>query len=130
MKAMNLFFLTRVHQHADLSLALEAFSGSGKRKTVSAHEAATLWSLTDRLAAYLQSQGSDEEDRVFLMDGFFFSYVIEHIGKEFDLLKISVTDTGKPLPSHHRKQRIVFSCTCDQGWSARLMGNDVRCHLC
>ena len=89
---MNLFFLTRVHQHADLSLALEAFSGSGKRKTVSAHEAATLWSLTDRLAAYLQSQGSDEEDRVFLMDGFFFSKA--GIRSRIDLSAI----VGKLLP--------------------------------
>ena len=87
MKAVNLYLLTRTHEHADMSLILESLSGEGKHKTVSAHEAASLWSLTDRLAGYLQDQ--DQDNWIFLLDGFFFSYVIEHIGKEFDLLKVS-----------------------------------------
>ena len=90
MRAVNLYLLTRTHEPDGLSLILEAMSKSRKQKEVSAHEAATLWSLTDVLARYLQKHSrTGSDDWVSLLDGFFFSYVIEHIGKEFDLLKTS-----------------------------------------
>ena len=90
MRAVNLYLLTRTHEPDGLSWILEAMSKSRKPKEVSAHEAATLWSLTDVLAKELQKRGRrGADDWVSLLDGFFFSYVIEHIGKEFDLLKAS-----------------------------------------
>ncbi len=90
MRAVNLYLLTRTHEPDGLSWILEAMSKSRKPKEVSAHEAATLWSLTDVLAKEMQKRGrAGADDWVSLLDGFFFSYVIEHIGKEFDLLKAS-----------------------------------------
>ena len=50
MRAVNLYLLTRTHEPDGLSWILEAMSKSRKQKEVSAHEAATLWSLTDVLA--------------------------------------------------------------------------------
>ncbi len=90
MRAVNLHLLTRVHEHQMVSMLLEALSGREDGKEISPHEAATLWSLTDRIAAYLMERDTLIGDGwVRLLDGFFFSYVIEHIGKEFDLLKVS-----------------------------------------
>lgn len=86
MKAVNLYFLTRTHEPAGLSGLLRELSGRLNQKAVSIHEAATLWTLADRILEYLMPV-SDEW--ILLLDGFFFSYVIEHIGKEFDLLKLS-----------------------------------------
>ena len=123
MKAINLHLLTRIRDHEKLSMLYQALSGADHFKMISPHEAASLWSLTDRIADFLLQDPSEPEEPVFvsgrapdgitemisghiaskceatawegkkhalsLLDGFFFSYIIEHIGKEFDLLKIS-----------------------------------------
>ena len=89
MKAVNLYFLTRTHEQAGVSRLLGALSGSGDRKIVSPHESATMCALTDRIADFYREGGPGSKDWVSFLDGFFFSYVIEHIGKEFDLLKFS-----------------------------------------
>ena len=89
-KAVNLLLLTRIHDRQSISLLLQAMSGRKDCKAVSSHEAASLWSLADTLTDYFRNQSdTGPEDWLFYLDGFYFSYVIEHIGKEFDLLKIS-----------------------------------------
>lgn len=94
MRAINIYYLTRIHDHRGMSLLLEALSGRGDAKEVSAHEAATLWSFTDQMAALLaQGRCEGRDDWITFLDGFYFSYTIEHIGKEFDLLKFS-SDSG------------------------------------
>ena len=83
MKAVNLHLLTRVDDPETMSLLFQALSGRAGYKAISPHEASSLKSLTDMLVKHL------DEPFLPLLDGFFFSYVIEHIGKEFDLLKVS-----------------------------------------
>ena len=85
MKAVNLHLLTRIKDPDTMSLLFQALSGRHIQKTISAHEAASLCSLV----CFLEEEQPDLAEHICLLDGFFFSYVIEHIGKEFDLLKIS-----------------------------------------
>lgn len=123
MKAVNLLLLTRTHESKTVSMLYHALSGRTDRKPVSEHEAASLWTFTDKIASCLgkftEKVEMPEESQLFsgnhlsegrhssmgnhdfarghnsagsgisCLDGFFFSYVIEHIGKEFDLLKIA-----------------------------------------
>ncbi len=88
MKALNLLLLSRTHDTGTFSMLYHALSCRKDKKTVSEHEAASVWSLTDRIAAFL-AKDSEDGSWLSLLDGFYFSYVIEHIGKEFDLLKIA-----------------------------------------
>ena len=88
MKALNLLLLTRTHDAGTVSMLCQALSCREDAKSISEHEAASLWSLTDMIAAHL-AQNSSQGNWPSLLDGFYFSYVIEHIGKEFDLLKIA-----------------------------------------
>ena len=90
MRAVNLHFLTRTHDPLGVSLLLEELSGRADSKEVSAHETATLCSFADSLSECLSVDGTgSSDDWIFFLDGFYFSYTIEHIGKEFDLLKVS-----------------------------------------
>ena len=89
MRAVNLFLLTREKSHESMSCLFQALSGSKNRKIISPHEAASLCMLTELLAGCMQEPSFPFDDWVPFFDGFFFSYVIEHIGKEFDLLKFS-----------------------------------------
>ncbi len=97
MKAINLHFLTRVPSCGDMSLLLEELSDRRDSKKISEHEAASLRSLTDVLDSCLQNgcraglpgMPAKPADCLSLFDGFYFSYTIRHIGKEFDLLKVS-----------------------------------------
>ena len=156
MKAVNLQLLTSIRDPEKVSLLFQELSGNLLLKRISPHEAASLWTLTERITEALDSAREDSSclrevsaepsclrristdpdssasqktsaepscprristdpdsstsrnnaanpacpkgisDRsdasgnwLRLLDGFFFSYIIEHIGKEFDLLKIS-----------------------------------------
>ena len=90
MKAVNLYLLTRTMDQEALSLSYQALSERYDHKEISPHEAASLQSLTNLLAAHFMQEDPGMEQRVLsCLDGFFFSYTIAHIGKEFDLLKIS-----------------------------------------
>lgn len=90
MKAVNLHLLTRIHDSEALSLLLQAMSGQSVEKKISPHEAASLWTLVDQLTECFLSENEGEETQwLSCLDGFYLSYVIRHIGKEFDLLKIS-----------------------------------------
>ena len=90
MKAVNLYFLTRIQDPEAISMLLRSSGERADGKAVSFHEAASLWTLADRLRPYLQNTAASAPDEwISQMDGFYFSYVIKHIGKEFDLLKFS-----------------------------------------
>ena len=90
MKAVNLYILTRAGEPETISSFYQVLSGCGRDKRISPHEADSLCALTERLSEMLAAQ-DEQPDGSWLtsLDGFFFSYVIEHIGKEFDLLKCS-----------------------------------------
>ena len=96
MKAVNLFSLTRIRDHETLSLLLQALSARPYYTLIREHEAASLWNLTDAIVSCFRKQAAKShkkenppEDWISYLDGFYFSYIIEHIGKEFDLLKVS-----------------------------------------
>ena len=90
MKAVNLHLITRIQDARSVSLLLRELSERADRKDVSVHEAATLCALADKAAAFFSENDTGaSRDWVRFLDGFYFSYIIEHIGKEFDLLKIS-----------------------------------------
>ena len=89
MKAVNLYLLTRMPDHMAMSGVYQSLSGLAGSKMISPHEAASLCALTDLLTDSLTASQEDSFEWMPLLDGFFFSYVIAHIGKEFDLLKIS-----------------------------------------
>ena len=90
MKAFNLYTLTRVRDSVNFSMLAQALSGRTWHKAFSAHETASLCALVDGLVPLLSEKG---EEWVRFLDGFYFSYTIEHISKEFDLLKLSA-DAG------------------------------------
>ena len=113
MKALNLYTLTRTRDPKTFSALLQALSGSPWKRTCSVHEMLSLCSLVDALDEHfslhpyqengqqdLTEQGSGSAapsgyraEWIRCLDGFYFSYTIEHISKEFDLLKLSA-DAG------------------------------------
>lgn len=90
MRALNLYSLTRIRDSENVSRLSQAMSGRSWQKTYSQHEVASLCALVDGLAkAFRQTDPAGDRDWVSYFDGFYFSYTIEHISKEFDLLKLS-----------------------------------------
>lgn len=79
MKAINLFTYTRVQPDYSTEYANLLTQRETKGK-VKKHEYETL----KKFVELLQSKGLDISDQ----EGFFYSFKIEQIGKEFDLLKI------------------------------------------
>ena len=80
MKPVNLYALTRVCSAKHFSYFESVLSLRESPQNVKEHELNSLRSLVDQL---INAQIS-----ISLMDGFFFSYRIPHISKEFDLLRI------------------------------------------
>ena len=89
MKAVNLYLLTRDQNPKAISAQYQALTCNDYYKVISPHEAASLCALTDILADSIKASAAPSSDWIPYFDGFFFSYTIEHIGKEFDLLKLS-----------------------------------------
>ena len=99
MRALNLYTLTRINDSEAFSGLENALSGRPWHKAFSSHEAASLCALVNGLADCFMAadtEGTSKEqipspgdDWVSFFDGFYFSYTIEHISKEFDLLKFS-----------------------------------------
>ncbi len=80
MKAMNLYAFTRID--ADYAEEyMNMLSSREHRERCRSHEFLTVKCLVETLLAH----GAD----VSQLDGFFFSFTIQQIGKEFDLVKIS-----------------------------------------
>ncbi len=105
MKAVNLYMLTRCEDCAEMSALYYALSGRPYFKAISPHEAASLKSLADDLSSYFMRRGSGAAGWISVLDGFYFSYTIEHIGKEFDLLKLS-EDTGCVLNIELKSEQV------------------------
>ncbi len=89
MKAMNLYLLTRAAAGGDFSLLAKELTGAMHKKEYSRHEAESLRSLTDELVPHLREKAPKESSWLSFLDGFYYSFTIAHISKEFDLLKIS-----------------------------------------
>ena len=89
MKAMNLYLVSRAAGSADFSLLVRELTGEIHYKEYSRHEAESLRALTDELAPHLMERCEGGGSWPSFLDGFYFSYTIAHISKEFDLLKIS-----------------------------------------
>ena len=81
MKSMNLYFLAQMEPQDDFSGYEMSLSGRKELKVIKEHEQQCIHQLVDRLSA--------ENLPLECYDGFYFSYVISHISKEFDLLKIA-----------------------------------------
>ena len=105
MKAVNLYLLTRNGGCDEMSMLFHALSARPYYKAISPHEAASLKALADDLASCFTGRGLPDEEWLSAMDGFYFSYTIEHIGKEFDLLKLS-EDTGCVLNIELKSEQV------------------------
>lgn len=82
-KPVNLYMLSRITNENSFSCVEKHTSGKLETKRTQIHEIQSLRRLVDALLSYGIS--------IEMFDGFFFSYQIPQIGKEFDLLKF--TDT-------------------------------------
>lgn len=91
MHALNLFTLTRADaDSADYTGLLNALSDRSSRRQASSQEAQSLCALVNRLASWFTAHpAGDCTNWLSFLDGFWFSYSIAHISKEFDLLKFS-----------------------------------------
>lgn len=89
MRAMNLYLLTRAENDSNFSMLAGELSGEERHKNYSRHEVQSLRSLVARLIPELSARSGSGPGWISCLDGFFFSYTIAHISKEFDLLKIS-----------------------------------------
>lgn len=89
MKAMNLYLLARVTDRTDFSMLAGELTGEIRYKEYSDHEAASMRALIEELAPALREKEGSGHKWISYLDGFYFSYTIAHISKEFDLLKIS-----------------------------------------
>lgn len=89
MRAVNIYSLTRTQDPGSMSMLFRVLSMCEGKKQISPHEAGSLRCLADLAFRDLMAGSGEGEDSLSYLDGFFFSYVIDHIGKEFDLLKIS-----------------------------------------
>ena len=88
MKSMNLYLLTRTAGSAFPALARE-LTGDAHKKEFSVHEIRSLCALVDQAVPVLKDRCAGEGNWVRFLDGFYFSYTIAHVSKEFDLIKIS-----------------------------------------
>ena len=81
MRAVNLYCLCQIRGEKEFSLCENLLSGRLEEKKIKIHEQDSLRALGEELAA--------RSLRLKYWDGFFWSFTIGHIGKEFDLLKLS-----------------------------------------
>ena len=81
MQALNIYFLTRIDDPACFSEYESALAGIRSVRAPRPHEQGSLHALVGEL------EGRNLPLSAF--DGFFLSFVISHISKEFDLLKIA-----------------------------------------
>lgn len=79
MKTINLYTFTRIQQDY-LTEYENLLSQRETKKKVKVHEFETLRKFVELL--------QDQNVEIFVQEGFFYSFKIEQIGKEFDLLKI------------------------------------------
>lgn len=80
-KPVNLYILSRINNEVSYRHVEKHASGKDEDKRTQMHEICSLRQLVDSLLRY----GISIEE----LDGFFLSYQIPQIGKEFDLLKFT-----------------------------------------
>ncbi len=97
MRSMNLYFLAQMKPQEYFSGYEMALSGRKELKVIKEHEQACILQLVDALASFGLP--------LTCYDGFYFSYVISHISKEFDLLKIA-KDFGHVLNIELKSQSV------------------------
>ena len=106
MRAMNLYLLSRAAGGEGFSRLAQELDGSSYCKEYSRHEALSLRCLIDALSPVLREKAEGApEVWISLLDGFYFSYTIAHISKEFDLLKLSA-DGGSILNIELKSEEI------------------------
>ena len=81
MRALNLYFLTRIDSEEIFSEYESSLAGLRSPRTVKTHEQESIHALVDALRK--------KQLPLSAYDYFFLSFVISHISKEFDLLKIA-----------------------------------------
>lgn len=86
---MNLYLLTRAPEGDDFSLLARELSDERNYKEYSRHEARSMRDLVEALRPHLKDSAGNGRSWIHYLDGFYYSYTIAHISKEFDLLKIS-----------------------------------------
>ena len=106
MRAMNLYLLSRAAGGEGFSRLAQELDGSAYCKEYSRHEALSLRCLIDALSPVLKEKAEGAPAAwISLLDGFYFSYTIAHISKEFDLLKLSA-DGGSILNIELKSEEI------------------------
>ena len=88
-KPVNLFLISRITDESTYQRVERHASGKDESKRTQIREIISLRQLVDSLLRY----GISIEE----LDGFFLSYQIPQIGKEFDLLKLLIQNKGKVL---------------------------------
>lgn len=86
MKPVNLYMLTREQNSSVFSLYEQHLSAREEVRRTNAHEQESLCLFVESL---LHPEDGSAPVTMDQLDGFYFSYTIRHIGKEFDLLKFS-----------------------------------------
>lgn len=86
MKPVNLYMLTRERNSSVFSLYEQHLSAREEVRRTNAHEQESLCLFVEAL---LHTEDGTAPVSIDRLDGFYFSYTIRHIGKEFDLLKFS-----------------------------------------
>ena len=82
-KPINIYSLSRIHKEETFNIVANHRSGDVNNHSVQYHEIESLRLLAEELIKYGLSLSE--------LDGFFYSFHIPQIGKEFDLLKLSET---------------------------------------
>lgn len=93
-KPLNIYALSRIREESPFNIVAKHHTQKPGTRRTQTHEMGSLRRLVDALldvqadSAAKQRTAGASVLAVADMDGFFFSYQIPHIGKEFDLLKI------------------------------------------
>lgn len=85
MHTLNLYLLTRTVDEFSFSVLEKTLSGRRCQEHFNLHEILSLRALTDAM----EEAAGDVRTLLPLLEGFCFSYTIDHISKEFDLIKLA-----------------------------------------
>lgn len=90
-KPLNIYALSRIREPVPFNIVEKHHAQKTDTRRTQAHEMESLRRLVDALTEQTDVPGTAGAPALTAaeMDGFFFSYQIPHIGKEFDLLKLS-----------------------------------------
>ena len=102
MHSLNLYLLTR-YKGNDIDVVESTMSGRNEPLKIKRYEFDTVCSFVE---------GVLNKDRsIDLLDGFFYSFIIDHIGKEFDLLKFG---DGKTVLNIELKRSLCYRIACSR----------------